>query len=287
MRVWAAEHNSIFQTLPFERAPFDDADAILLWNDVQPEARAIVNLARAKKKRVYVLQHGRKGSSKYYPPFNEKIYADKLLVWGEFDCQRLIESGQDRQRIEVVGSPVFSRLIGRLPHDGINVVFCPEHWDVPITENQQVKKLLRKLKGVNVVTKIIESHDPKDFDNTVQTNRNDPDHLDVCAKVLATADVVVGVSESTFELMAQALDIPVVIMQEWEPKSFGGDIRYQTYQRLISNASKKSLLKDLNETIMQQLSNPHELHAERMAVRESEGGFSFDFNGRLAEVCRT
>lgn len=271
------KHNSVFDNLELDEVKrIEDSDTVLLWNDVNALERGIINLAKALKKKTAVLQHGRKGSSRYFPPFNEKIQADKLLVWGDFDKRSLEGAGQDSARLRVVGSPVLDGLPDRREHDGINIVFCPEHWDTEVEENAQVKKELRKLKyknrNIRILTKIIESHDPKNYDNPVQSDRNALDHLSKCHEVLSAADLVVGISESTFELMAQAMDIPVVIMEEWRPKIFGGDPRYLTYRRVISEGAKRTSLTDLNATILDQLSNPGELKEARKRVVLEEGG---------------
>lgn len=279
MKLFTIDHNQVLQDLKKEfdiTSDIDEADAVVLWTDVTFFERAVVNLAQSKKLPVYVMQHGRKGTSRYYPPFNEKIQADKLLVWGEFDRKSLIEAGQDPKKIEVVGQTVLSHLKPRKEHKGTNIVFCPEHWDNPVEENRKTRNKLRQLKGYNIITKIIESQDPKDFDNPIQSTRWEDDHLDICAEVLITADLVVGISESTFELMAQAMDIPVVIMEEWTPKAFGGDERYATYRRVISNASKKATLVTLLDTIKDQLKNPNELKRQRRQVCIDEGGFNFN-----------
>lgn len=275
-----SEHNSIFQGIKRELSVVDkieECDWVLLWNDVTSEEVAILNYSHTLGKKAAVLQHGRKGSSKYYPPFSVPIRADKLLVWGDFDKRRLVAAGQNPKKIEVVGTDVLKNLPERRPHEGTNIVFCPEHWDRPVDENTRIRDELRKLDGVNILTKIIESHNIKDFDNPVKTNRNSPDHLRVCKEVLSTADLVVGVSESTFELIAQTMDIPVVIMEEWEPKAFGGDERYTQYERIISTASKRTTLSNLNETIKGQLANPGELREERNKVAFDEGGIHLDF----------
>ncbi len=278
MKVYVPfRHNSIFERLELDEVSrIEDCDVVLLWNDVNLDERAVINLARALKKKTAVLQHGRKGSSRYYPPFNEKIQADKLLVWGDFDRRSLGRVGQDLSRIAVVGTTVLDGLPDRKEHEGINVVFCPEHWDTEVEENSWVKKELKKLnykhKNIKITTKIIESHDPKNYDNPVATNRNDPGHLATCLEVLSTADLVVGVSESTFELLAQAMDIPVVIMSEWQPKMFGGDERYLNYRRVVSKASQSSTLKELNKNIIFHLENPDTLQDERKEVVLDEGG---------------
>lgn len=249
---------------------------VVLWNDVNFFERSIIKLAKSLGKKTVVMQHGRKGSSRYFPPFNEKIQADRLFVWGDFDRRSLIGAGQDPTRIRVVGTTVLDGLPDKRPHKGINIVFCPEHWDHDVEENAWVKKELRKLrykrKDIKIITKIIEGHDPKNYDNPIQTNRNSEDHLRVCKEVLSTADLVVGVSESTFELLAQAMDIPVVIMDEWVPKSCNGDTGYKTYRRVISQASARTSVKDLNKTILAQLDNPPALNEMRKIAVEYEGG---------------
>lgn len=274
-----SEHNSIFDGLKKKFEVVDDiadCDWVLLWNDVNPEEQAIVHYARSLGKKTAVLQHGRRGTSKYHPPFLQKVVADKLLVWGEFDRRRLIASGQDPRKIAVVGTTVLWNLPPRAERFGTNVVFCPEHWDRPVEENFKVRDELRKLKGVKVMTKLIESHAMEDFDNPVKTNRNSSEHLMVCKNLLSTADLVVGVSESTFELLAQTMDIPVVIMDEWEPKAFGGDERYVAYERLISPAAKRTSLADLRKTVKDQLKHPDELKEERQRVAIDEGGIELD-----------
>ena len=282
MKIFCLDHNQVLGDIKkeFEVAgKIEDCDVVFLWNDVLPTERAVINLARNLGKKTYVIQHGRWGTSRYYPPFNEKIYADKLLVWGDFDRRALVEVGQDPKKIEVVGTTVFSHLKPRVKHKGINIVFFPEHWDKPVVENLQVRDELRKIKGVSIITKLIDSpsHDNQEWDNPIYSNRSDANHLNICAGVLAITDIVIGISESTFGLMAEALDIPVVIMDEWSPKAFGGDMRYtEGYRRIISPAAKRTSLKDLRKTIKQQLDNPDELKAERVRVIIDEGGDGLD-----------
>lgn len=283
--IFCVDHNSVLRGL--NNSTFDKAKTVILWNDVGETERSIIKTARSLGKKTLVYQHGRRGTSKYFPPFNEKIFADKLLVWGEQDKKDLIEAGQDPKKIAVVGSTVFKYLKPRVPHKDINIVFCPEHWDRPVKENIQVRDELRKLKNVNVITKIIEGHNPKEFDNSVASRRDNINHLAICIDTLCTADLVVGISESTFELLAQALDIPVVIMEEWEPKAFGGDMRYTEYtRRIISKASKRATMGTLLDTIKQQLENPQELTKERKEVVISEGGWGLDTLKLIKNGCK-
>jgi hypothetical protein len=279
MKVFALNHNGVLDNVldGFEivENPWD-ADRIVLWTDLFQFERSIIDLARTRGIPTIVVQHGRRGSSRYFQPFNEPIYADKLLVWGTDDKVALTSAGHPRDKIIVTGSPVLHKIQPREDHEGINVVFCPEHWDKEVPENKATIKELKKLKGVNLITKIIEGHDPKLYPNPVFSHRESPDHLDICIDVLKTADLVVGVSESTFELLAQAMNIPVVIMEEWKPKACSGDKRYRSYRRVISSASKRATIQTLLSVVKQQLNEPNELQKERRDVCISEGGIQLD-----------
>lgn len=283
MKVFFLDHNSIMKDVAknFEATTdISEADVFVLWNDVNPVERGIINFARNRNKPSIVIQHGRRGTSRYYPPFSEKIQADKLLVWGENDRDSLTEAGQDPKRIKIVGSPAFRYLKPRLKHDGINIVFSPEHWDRPIEENKKVRKELQKV-GANVITKVIDSpsHIGEKWQNPVYSNREEEGHLEKCIEVLQIADLVVGVSESTFELLAEAMDIPVVIADEWTPKAFGGDTRYATYRRVVSEGAKRTSVKNLRKTIEEQLKNPNELWRERRYAVVGDGGGEITENG--------
>jgi len=262
----------------FELTDIHQAEKVVLWNDVLSFEQGVINLAG--KKPVIVLQHGRKGSSRYFPPFNEQIRADKLLVWGQADKDALVEAGHPEKKIKVCGTTLFKHLKPRKKHEGINVVFSPEHWGGEVKENEKVAKILRRAARKykwNITTKIMEDHDPSLYDNPISTKRADANHIDACADALSIADVVVGISESTFELFAQYMDIPVVIMEEWYPKSFGGDKRYADgYRRVISNGSKRAKFNNLVEAIQSQLENPLELALERSETCYLEGGTNIE-----------
>jgi hypothetical protein len=255
-----------------EAQNLDEADRLILWNDVLDDSIQAVQLAKLYGVPSVVVQHGRHGSSLYYPPFNQKIIADKMCVWGPRDKENLVQAGQDSKKIVVTSTMALSHLKERIKHRGTNVVFCPEHWDREVPENLKTVKLLRQLEGVNVLTKLIEGHNPKYYDNPIISHRGDENHLDICAEVLSRTDLVVSIIESTFELMAQALDIPVVLVDEWKPKVCRGDERYLKYCRPTSTAAKKAKFDTLVDTIYQQLENPEELKEARRQVCILEGG---------------
>lgn len=270
-----------------KESTWNKADRIVLWNET-PMGGWRDWIASRKKKgtRSILMQHGRRGTSRIYPPFNEPLTSDVICAWSENDRKRLETAGVSPERIKVTGTTVLRHLKPRVPHEGINVVFSPEHWDVDVAENFIVKSQLEKLKGVKVITKCLTGeHTVGVYPNPVWSDRREPDHLEICADVLSTADVVVAVSESTFELCAELLDIPVIIADIWTPKACGGDERYRDYTREYSNACTR--VKDmgkLGEAIMYAIKHPEHLREERKQITIDDGGM--DIESPLEEIIR-
>lgn len=270
-----------------KESTWNKADVIVLWNET-PMGGWRDWIASRKKKgtRSVLMQHGRRGTSRIYPPFNEPLASDVICAWSENDRIRLQNAGVDPKRIKVTGTTVLRHLKPRKPHKGINVVFSPEHWDIDVAENFIVKSQLEKLKGVNVITKcLIGEHTVGVYPNPVWSDRREPDHLEICADVLTTADVVVAVSESTFELCAEILDIPVVIADIWTPKACGGDERYREYNREYSNAcTRVQDVRKLNDAIMFAVKHPEHLRTEREQIAIADGGM--DIENPLEEIIK-
>lgn len=232
-----------------------------------------------------LMQHGRRGTSRIYPPFNEELVSDKVCVWGENDVDRLTECGVPRDKIHVTGTPVIKRIKDRVPHTGINVVFSPEHWDEDVAENAIVAGVLRRIPGVKIISKLLEGeHNPAHYDNPIISNRQTKEHLDIVMETLRHADVIVAVSESTFELLAEAMDIPVVIADIWTPKACAGDDRYKEYNREYSNACERVKdLKKLGEVVLKHARNPQLLREERKKICILDGGINIENPTR--EIC--
>lgn len=254
------------------------ADVIVVWNETELAGwRHYITKMKKLKKRVVLVQHGRRGTSRIYPPFNETLISDAVCVWSENDKQRLMSVGVEEGKIHVTGTPLFKHLKPRVPNKVKTVVFSPEHWDVDVVENLIVADKLRQLKGVNIVTKILKDHqNPVLYDNPIASDRNSLDHMGIVAEVLSKADLVVGISESTFELLAESLDIPVVIADCWIPKACDGDDRYKEYHREYSPACAMAKLDKLSETIVLHLKKPELLHNARKDIIIKDGGFDIE-----------
>jgi len=284
MKILAHNFNQVLtDILPYFELTddIDEAEKVVLWQDEVLIGRSVAKLAISKRKPVIVVQHGAGACgerSKYYPPFNIELLANKICVWGEDAKNGLLGLGISPKRIEVTGTTVLKHLKPRVKHKGVNIVFCPAHWCAgEIDENKQVAKILRKIKGVNITTKIIEGHNPSYYDNPVFSYRSSPDHLEICADVLSKADLVVGLTEGTFELMAMVLDIPIVMADIWKPKICMGDMRYLNIKQTYTIGSKKVQdLSKLEQVIRQQLKNPDEFKEKRKQVTIIEGGVNIE-----------
>lgn len=263
------------------------ADVIVVWQESPLGGwRETIEMWQKAGKRVVLVQHGRRGISRIYPPFNEKLISDAVCVWGENDVTRLMSSGVPLEKIHITGTPILRHIKPRIPHKGVNVVFSPEHWDVEVPENFAVRNALRDFVASkwpwqikpHIITKIIAGeHHPMDYDNPVTSNRQAPGHLDVCVDTLRIADVVVAISDSTFELLAQAMNIPVVIADIWVPKACSGDPKYKEYQREYSPACEKVQdLSKLGDVIMKYAENPSLLEHERAEIAMMDGGIHIE-----------
>lgn len=275
MKVFFLDHNQVLADISKEFETVEDpaqADRIVVWADLTFQGRMLVDFGKSRGIPTIAVQHGRWGSSRYFPPFDEPITADKLLVWGQIDKDALVEAGHPEDKIKVVGTTILDHIKPKKQHSGIRVVFSPDHWDKEIDENKNVMEELKKVPNIQLSTKIIDGQDPNLYVNPVQSFRSKPDHLDIGTELLSKADLMVSISEGTYELLAEAMDVPVITVTDWEPKPFGGDNRYmQGYRRVVSSATKTTTLENLRKTIEQQLANPDELKEERRKAAVDNG----------------
>lgn len=258
-----------------KKEDINDYDIIIHWNETNfGESRNLIQYMKDQGKKVVMYQHGRRGTPRILPPFNEPLLSHITCVWGKNDRDKFLSVGTEPERIKVVGTTIFKNLKPLEKHKGTNVLFVPEHWDNDVIENQIIASRLRELRGVKITTKILkDEHNPDLYDNPVISDRRLDNHLEVISDVLKTTDIVVSPIDSTVELMAEYLDIPVVVAGIWIPKAFNGDKRYEEFERIYSPACK--VVKDidkLNEVIYQQLKHPEELREERKQACIDDGG---------------
>ena len=277
MKIYLIGHNAVAEGLEkhFEIVKFDEAEKVVLWQDVIEEGRGTAKYAHMKGKPVIQVQHGRHAYARYGPPFYQTMISDVICAWGMNDKDRLMRFGIPEEKIRVTGTVVFKHLKPRKKHKGTNIIFSPDHWDYDIEENDEVVRVLRKLRGVKITTKIMNAHDRDKYDNPIYSHVDSPEHLQICAEALREVDLMVAITEGTFELMAQILDIPVVVANIFKPKTSLNDRRYLDYRHVWSDACKKTQdLSKLPGLIHYHLKHPEELRKERKLAAINDGGIN-------------
>jgi hypothetical protein len=117
-----------------------------------------------------------------------------------------------------------------------------------------------------LISKLTPIHDKSLYTGSqVLTNVVSPTHIADCVKLLANTDVVVGMVESTFQMLAMAMDIPVVICEEWKFKLYAGR-DYSNCDHIKTDAVTYCETKDLRKVVEQELSNPERLKEERKKI---------------------
>ncbi len=278
-KIFHVEHNGILEDIipHFEVVKdIEASDVVVLWQDVVGWCKSYAHLAKSLKKKIVVIQHGVGAVDDYGPPLHYELLADKICVWAPNDIDMLKRFGINKKKYELTGTTIWSHLRPREKHEGINVLFKPAHWDVEVEENYMIRDALRKIKGINVTTKTHECQNLAngDFDNVVFSNREEPGHLDICADVMAQADVIVGAgSEGTMGLMAYSQDIPVVVPDIWKPRMF---LNGPTPEMKNTEACHKIELKDLESAIHNAVDHPEYKREERKHVAEYYGGTNIE-----------
>lgn len=242
----------------------DDADMFLSWEDTTQEFYDLIFPNHEYNHRlILTFQHGRRGIPSKFMPNTQ------CLVWGEKDKEEM-GSGD---KIHVCGCPLFKYLKPRKKHKGINLLFTPQHRGVSGNRgyivDDEITVFLKKLKGINITTKLTELNCWKgDYINPVASDTQTPQHMDMIVDILSETDIVVSSTESTIELLAQYLDIPVVVCTPNSYITIDGDVDLTKNARFLkpgflSTGVKETKLSFLLDDIKDQLANPDELKEGR------------------------
>lgn len=324
---------------------YHSADVFLLWQDVRGECRELANIAKHHlKKPVVVMQHGRGATRDYCLPNNFPLLADKILVWGKTEEQRLLKAGIAKDRIEVVGCPLFPLLKPKdKQRQGRNVLFAPviaekeepenvlvyaalKEWesqrliksiqlkfpdlkrawatqdnnmrDVKLEDGSVERRLWRQTvvprlpryvtyDGGLVNVKLTGVHDQFQYMSPIiGSSPNEPGHIETTIAALRNTDVVVCLEEGTMQLLACALDVPVIHVDIFQYGTYGGAKNYDTVEVIRTPACYRTTkIEKIGGLIDRALANPAELRDERIKVCESEGGASMgDINANVVRA---
>ena len=142
--------------------------------------------------------------------------------------------------------------------------------------------------NLRVISKLTTLHDKNLYLGSIcLTSVTSSTHIEDCVKLLVNTDLVVGMVESTFQMLAMAMDIPVVICKEWEFKLYAGK-DYTKCDHIKTDAVVYADIKDLRSVIEKELSNPDRLKEERKKIVLRElGDVTSDPDKNIIKVIRS
>jgi len=214
-RIFLTNRGSVMDNiLPyFFTTGIKKADIAVMFQDVVGDGLKYATEIRSRGIPLIVVQHGRGAVRDYLPPKNLPLLADKLCVWGTRDHEMMLEAGFSKDRIALTGCPIFDGLSKtKKPHKGINILFTPSHSEES-KGNEDVLKMLRSIKGINILSKILRVHDHRIYGKNAIVSRSfDPDHMKKCLKAVRMADILVSNEPGTIELIAMYLEVPVIFV---------------------------------------------------------------------------
>jgi len=125
-------------------------------------------------------------------------------------------------------------------------------------------------KNWRLIAKLTYIHDKKLYiGDVVQTAQQNRSHMEDVINLLSLVDCAVGIEEGTFQLLAMAMGIPVVMVEGFSYKDLGG-IDYSNVDMIKTKAARRVKLPELEKVIDEELANPDALKEEREKVLKDE-----------------
>jgi len=139
-----------------------------------------------------------------------------------------------------------------------------------VTEGEVPYHVLSK--DWQLVSKITPVHDKKLYTGgIVLTHPRNKEHINHIYKLLSVTDCVIAMEEGTFPLLAMAMDIPVVMVEGFQYKTYGGT-DYKECEMIKTDGVRYAKVEDLEQAINEELANPDRLKEQRKKVVERELG---------------
>jgi len=121
-----------------------------------------------------------------------------------------------------------------------------------------------------LITKLTDAHDHRlYYGDIVKTSPNNKTHITDTIRLLQVTDLVVGIEEGTFQLLAMAMGIPVVMVDGFKYTEYGG-IDYSSVEMIKTTGVRRVELSDIEKTIDKELANPDALKKAREKVVSEE-----------------
>lgn len=218
----------LYQT--FEQADLMDIvdekkkpDCLITWTDYPPDYKMIALSAMQNGVPVFTVQHGRRAMRDYWT-HSAQSSSLAYFVWGSKDKEDAIEAKFHPHRVFRVGAPWFAYRPKRQEEKGL-VIYDAPHWNVDTMESKRVWAKLKRIDGIRPVVKMITPSNQNQnnyIGEQCMTYRNEPGHIEATYDLIKRASAVVCMMESTLELMAHSLGVPVIHVRGFKHKQLGG-----------------------------------------------------------------
>lgn len=241
-RHFAINYNGVMDDIIplLKNAPIDEADVVLIWQDISDKFIPVVKILKKLGKRVILMSHCFGSCNDYLPPHNHISLADKILVWGQADYSLALQAGLAHKTV-ITGSTIFSHKKKRQKQKDFTVVIAPSHDNKTIEGNKNLATILTK-GGNSVYTKLI-GDKLTGFPNQVCSKQTDSDHIDKCFDLLSKADVlIVDDPTTTLALFAFTCDVPVIYVEL-------GQFNYYYINNFLKSGLYTSTVDTINQTI--------------------------------------
>lgn len=241
-RHFAINYNGVMDDIIplLKTAPIEEADVVLIWQDVSDKFVPVVKILKKLGKRVILMSHCFGSCNDYLPPHNHISLADKILVWGQADYALALQAGL-AQKTVITGSTIFSHKKKRQKQKDFTVVIAPSHDNKTIEGAKNIANTLTR-GGNSVYTKLI-GDKLTGFPNPVCSKQTDSDHIEKCFDLLSKADVlIVDDPTTTLALFAFACDVPVIYVEL-------GQFNYYYINNFLKSGLYTSTVDNINQTI--------------------------------------
>ncbi len=203
------------------------AEIFILYQDYLNEEKGYMDEAIERNIPVLVIQHGRQ-ATRDYSKDGRDLRADKICLWGDIDYKRMRGLGYPAEKLVITGCPLLENLPNKHPPGVMKPVifFSPKYYPYLTEPNFAVlRELLRKPYKIIIKT-IADDHNLQVYQQYKQAHpsrieiistspKGRPvDHHERIIAGLKKSCIFVGIEESINELIAQAMDIPVIMVQD-------------------------------------------------------------------------
>jgi hypothetical protein len=231
MRAVIVNFNGILDPLydTFEQAELKELiedkkpDCLITWTDYPADFKMLCLIALQNGVPTFMVQHGRRAMRDYWTHQGDPTSV-ACFVWGGQDREDAIAGGWHPHQVFRIGAPWLIYKPERKEEKGL-IVYDAPHWHIDTMESKKTWAALKKIKGIRPIVKLISPSEQKRTNylgEQLLTFRDQPGHIEATYKLLARASAVVCMMESTLELMAISLGVPVIHVKGFKHKKLAG-----------------------------------------------------------------